>query len=190
MQETEVLQRPRRSLGQRIRARWRRDLLFFLIALVVIAADQFTKSQVREHLLYGEVGWSFGPAQIIHFTNSGAAFGILQGQTLFLIMMSVFGLGAIAMYYFYPPMDHWIVRIALGLQLGGALGNFIDRVRLGEVTDWIDVGGFPTFNVADACISVSIVVVLGFFALQEVEQNRAKRAPKVQASDVRQPADD
>jgi signal peptidase II len=188
--ESDVSPRPRPPLAQRLRSRWRRDLVFFLIAATVIAIDQFTKSLVRSNLSYGEIGWDLGLVQIIHVTNSGAAFGILQGQTPFLIMMSVFGLGAIAMYYIYPPMDHGVIRITLGLQLGGALGNFIDRVRLGEVTDWIDVGGFPTFNVADSCISISIVVVLGFFALQEFEHDRAKRAPKVQAPDVRQPADD
>ena len=181
MLESAISPRPRPTLSQRIRSRWRRDLVFFLIAVTVIVIDQFTKSLVRDQLLYGEVGWSFGPAQIIHVTNSGAAFGILQGQTLFLIMMSVFGLGAIAMYYVYPPMDHGVIRIALGLQLGGALGNFIDRMRLGEVTDWIDVGTFPTFNVADSCISISIVVVLGFFALQEIQHGRAK--PKIEASE-------
>jgi signal peptidase II len=72
-------------------------------------------------------------------------------------------------------MDHGLVRIALGMQLGGAIGNLIDRVRRGEVTDFVDVGGFPTFNVADASISTSIVVVLIFFLLQESE---AARAPK------------
>jgi signal peptidase II len=65
-------------------------------------------------------------------------------------------------------MEHGIIRIALGMQLGGALGNFIDRVRLGEVTDFVDVGSYPTFNVGDASISISIVTVLAFFLLQEI----------------------
>jgi len=144
--------------------------VFFLIAAAVVTVDQWTKWLVRSNLEYLERGWSIGPVQIIHVVNSGAAFGILQGATPFLIVMSLFGLAAIVLYYVYPPMDHGVIRIALGLQLGGAVGNLIDRLRMGEVTDWIDVGRFPTFNVADACISVSIVVVLGFFALQEFEE--------------------
>ena len=108
--------------------------------------------------------------------NSGAAFGILPGQTAFLIIMSLFGLGAIVLYYVYPPMDHGLIRIALGMQLGGAIGNLLDRLRFGEVTDWIDVGEFPTFNVADACISTSIVIVIGFFLLQEFERKARQRA--------------
>ncbi len=161
---------PGRSLAQRIGARWRRDLVFFLIAAAVIGADQFTKSLVRSNLLLGEE-WdrSFAFVKIIHVVNSGAAFGILQGQTPFLIVTSFLGLAAIVLYYVYPPMDHGLIRVALGMQLGGAAGNLIDRVRMGEVTDFIDVGRFPTFNVADASISTSIVVVLLFFALQEAD---------------------
>lgn len=164
-----------RLLADKFRSRWKRDLTFFLIAVTVIILDQFTKELVRSNLNYGEV-WDreFGPLRIIHVWNSGAAFGILQGQTSFLIMMSMFGLGAIALYYIYPPMDHGLIRIALGMQLGGAIGNLIDRVRLGHVTDFVDVGEFPTFNVADACISISIVIVLGFFVLEEFNASRRR----------------
>jgi signal peptidase II len=150
-------------------SRWRRDLAFFSIAAAVIVLDQFTKWLVRSNLGLYET-WpenSDGFFRIIHVTNSGAAFGILQGQTSFLIVTSMLGLVAIFLYYIYPPMEHGIIRIALGMQLGGALGNFIDRVRLGEVTDFVDVGSYPTFNVADASISISIVTVLAFFLLQE-----------------------
>ena len=168
MNPSESVPAPPTSLVQRISARWRRDLVFFAIAAVVVALDQYTKSLVRSNLQLGEV-WdrSFLFVKIIHVVNSGAAFGILQGQTPFLIITSVLGLAAIALYYVYPPMDHGLIRIALGMQLGGAAGNLIDRIRLGEVTDFIDVGGFPTFNVADASISTSIAVVLIFFLLQD-----------------------
>ena len=158
------------SLAQRIGARWRRDLVFFLIAAAIVTLDQFTKSLVRSNLLLGEE-WdrSFAVVKIIHVVNSGAAFGILQGQTPFLIVTSLLGVAAIVLYYVYPPMDHGLIRVALGMQLGGAAGNLIDPVRMGGGTDFVDVGRFPTFNVADASISTSIVVVLLFFALQEAE---------------------
>ncbi|MDP9236446.1 MAG: signal peptidase II [Chloroflexota bacterium] len=150
-------------------ARWRRDLLFFAIAASVVALDQFTKWLVRNHLALYEQ-WpdkSILHTRIIHVVNSGAAFGILQGATPFLIVTSLFGLAAIVLYYVYPPMDHGLIRVALGMQLGGAVGNLIDRVRVGAVTDFIDVGGFPTFNVADSSITISIIAVLIFFAIQE-----------------------
>jgi signal peptidase II len=170
---SDALPAPRNSILHRAGARWRNDLVFFLIAAAVIGLDQFTKSLVRGNLALGQE-WehSFGFVHIVHVVNSGAAFGILQGQTPFLIITSVFGLAAIVLYYVYPPMDHGVIRIALGMQLGGAIGNLIDRVRLGEVTDFVDVGRFPTFNVADSSITVSIVAVLLFFALQDSEMLR------------------
>ena len=146
--------------------------------MTVIIIDQLTKAWVRNNLLLGEE-WthSFGPVHIIHVVNSGAAFGILQGQTPFLIITSLLGLGAIVLYYVYPPMEHGLIRVALGMQLGGAIGNLIDRVRVGEVTDFVEVGRFPTFNVADASISVSIVAVLIFFTLQDAGKS-AKPPPR------------
>lgn len=176
MNESGALPSPKPTLGQRIGARWRNDLLFFVIAAAVITLDQLTKAWVRDTLFVGQV-WehSFGPIRIVRLVNSGAAFGILQGQTPFLIVTSMLGLGAIVLYYVYPPMEHGILRVALGMQLGGAIGNLIDRVRVGEVTDFIDVGRFPTFNVADSSISVSIVAVLIFFLMQDM--THAKSPP-------------
>jgi signal peptidase II len=135
------------SFGDRIRRRWKNDLVFFGIALVILFFDQLTKALVRQNLELYEV-WPEGSdsfIRIIHVVNSGAAFGILQGQTSFLIMTSLLGLAAIVLYYVYPPMDHGLI----------------------EVTDFIDVGEFPTFNIADASISISIVAVLLFFLQQE-----------------------
>jgi signal peptidase II len=160
------------GVGRRVAAR-RRDFLFFLIAGIVIALDQTTKWIVRSNLgLYESWPAGGGFFSIVHVVNSGAAFGILQGQTPFLIVTSMLGLAAILLYYVYPPMDHGIIRLALGMQLGGAIGNLIDRVRVGEVTDFIHVGSFPTFNIADSSITISIITVLLFFALQETNPPR------------------
>jgi signal peptidase II len=166
--------------------RWRRDVAFFAIAAAVIGLDQLTKWLVRDNLALFEQ-WpheAFLHMRIIHVVNSGAAFGILQGQTPFLIVTSILGLAAIALYYVYPPMDHGLIRVALGMQLGGAVGNLIDRVRVGEVTDFIDVGRFPTFNVADASISVSIAAVLLFFAMQETEAAKKRPDPAPPSPDA------
>lgn len=156
--------------------RWRKDLLFFVIAATIIALDQFTKALVRQNLGFGQQ-WPEDPilgVRLIYVVNSGAAFGILQGQTPFLIVTSFVGLIAIVLYYVYPPMEHGIIRVALGMQLGGAVGNLIDRIRVGEVTDFVAVGRFPVFNVADSSITISIIAVLIFFALQESEEDRKK----------------
>ena len=181
---------PPASPLHRITRRWRGDLAFFLIAAAVITLDQFTKWLVRSNLGLYESWPRDGTVSIIHVVNSGAAFGILQGQTPFLIVTSLLGLGAILLYYVYPPMDHGIIRVALGMQLGGAIGNLIDRVRLGEVTDFIHVGSFPTFNVADSSITTSIVVVLLFFVFQEAEAAKQREpAPPADAA-IEQRRDD
>ncbi len=156
-------------------ARLRRDALFFLIAAAVIALDQLTKVIIRATLERGEA-WpdSDWLLHIVNVSNSGAAFGILQGQTVFLVGTSVIGVAAIVLYYLYPPLEHGLVRVALGLMLGGAAGNLIDRVRFGEVTDFINFEFWPAFNVADSSISIGVVTIIGFFMLLEGERARAK----------------
>jgi signal peptidase II len=120
--------------------------------------------------------------RIHHVTNSGAAFGILQGQTGFLIVMALVGLVAIYLYYRNPPFDHWIASVAIGMMLGGAIGNLIDRVRFGRVTDYVDFLSYPSFNVADASISIGIaVLVIGFLIFGEHRQPVAPAASNEEA---------
>ncbi len=146
---------------------------FFLIAATVLALDQATKAIIRATLSPGEA-WPDADwlLNIVHVTNSGAAFGILQGQTVFLIVTSILGVAAIVLYYASPPLEHGLLRVALGLQLGGAAGNLIDRIRLGEVTDFINFEFWPAFNVADASITVGVVAILGFFLALETDRLR------------------
>lgn len=146
---------------------WRKRTLFWGAATIVIALDQATKIAVRTGLDRGE-SWPDAdwPVRLRHVTNTGAAFGILEDQTLFLIVMAFIGLGAIYLYYRYPPFDHWVVPIAIGMLLGGASGNLLDRVRAGEVTDFIDFTRFPAFNVADSSINVGIaIIIIGYLLL-------------------------
>ena len=160
--------------GWRLWSRVPNDLLFFVIAGLVVVLDQVTKYVVRANLALGESFPDEGPLRITYVTNTGAAFGILQGQTLFLMVTTFFGLAAILLYYIYPPMEHGILRLALGLQLGGAVGNLADRVRVGKVTDFIDIGPWPNFNVADSSIVVGVAVIIGFFLLTESRHQRAQ----------------
>lgn len=157
-------------------SRLRRDAPFFVIAATVIVLDQITKHIIRAalqpHEAWPDAAWRFN---IVNVSNSGAAFGMLQGQTLFLIVTSLVGVAAILLYYFYPPLDHGLLRIALGLQLGGAAGNLIDRIRFGEVTDFVNLDFWPAFNVADASITVGVVTVLWFFL--SVEGDRLRNPP-------------
>lgn len=146
---------------------WPKRISFWGAAAIVIALDQVTKIAVRTWLDRGE-SWPDADwiVRFRHVTNTGAAFGILEDQTLFLIVMAFIGLGAIYLYYRYPPFDHWVVPIAIGMLLGGATGNLLDRVRSGEVTDFIDFPRFPAFNVADSSINVGIaIIIIGYLLL-------------------------
>jgi signal peptidase II len=147
-----------------------RDYLFlFLLAGVIIALDQWTKYLVRETLPFQAI-WSPWPwltpfARIVHWKNTGAAFGIFQGfGNVFTILAIVV---SIAILYYFPqvPRRDWALRLAMGMQLGGAIGNLIDRLFFGSVTDFISVGNFAVFNIADASISIGVaILVLGMLA--------------------------
>jgi signal peptidase II len=146
-----------------------RTLAFWGVALSVVALDQLTKTIVRATLDVGEswpdAGWIL---RIRNVTNSGAAFSSLQDQTVFLIVMTLVGLAAIYLYYRNPPFDHWISAVAIGMMLGGASGNLIDRIRVGRVTDFISFSHFPTFNVADSSISIGVTtIIIGYLLFGE-----------------------
>ena len=156
------------SRANPVASRLRRDLPFFGTAAVVLVSDQITKAIVRGNLAIGE-SWPNEDwlVKFTHVTNSGAAFGILQGQTLFLTITAFIAIGAIAFYYLFPPLEHGLLRLAFGLQLGGAVGNLLDRIRLGHVTDFIDFPRYPEFNIADSSIVVGLFVIAVFYVLSE-----------------------
>jgi signal peptidase II len=149
-----------------LRLRWRRDLLFFATAAVILALDQLTKHVVRATLERGEAFPESWPVRFVHVTNTGAAFGILQEQNVFLVVTTVVGVVAILVYYWYPPFEHAIMTVAVGMLLGGAIGNLSDRLRLGEVTDFIDFPRYPSFNVADSSIVVGVALLVILFLLR------------------------
>lgn len=139
-------------------------VMLFAIAGTVVIFDQWTKYIVRARLAFGE-SWSPFPwltpyARFVHWNNTGAAFGMFpQGSLVFTIIAI---LVTLAIIYYFPqvPRSERALRIALGLQLGGALGNLISRLTVGAVTDFISLGTFPVFNVADSSISIGVAVLL------------------------------
>lgn len=159
----------------------------FLIAVagLAILVDQVTKAYVVAHLARGE-SWMPVDAvepyfRITHVRNSGAAFGIFPGGgQVFLVIAAVISL-VILYFYRQLPGGVWLVRTALGLQLGGALGNVIDRLRLDfAVIDFFHVPGFPVFNVADSCISVGVALLA--LAMLREEWRAHKNAPRAKAA--------
>ena len=162
------------------RAGWGEKLLPFLIMALVLLADQFTKYLVETRLpLYGV--WVPFPAleglfRVVHTANSGAVFGLFQGTGMFFAGLAVVVAIAIAYFNLTLPGAQRLLRLALGLQLGGALGNLIDRLRQGHVTDFVDTGPWFIWNLADLAIT-SGVILFAFAYWREIQREEAaKRA--------------
>lgn len=133
---------------------WERSVVpVFLLALVVLILDQLSKFYVQEHM---EVGMSIPVVQdVFHLTyilNPGAAFGLFEYQTGFFVVIALSMI--IAAFYFYPriPQQYKLLRFGIGLMVGGAIGNLIDRIRTGYVVDFFDFRIWPIFNIADTGI--------------------------------------
>ena len=148
-----------------------RDGWFILLTLAIIGADQAVKWVIRETVERGDAHAVVWPLKIVHVTNSGAAFGMFQGAGPLLVMTSILGMAAIVVFLFNPSFAHPLMRLGLALMLGGAVGNLIDRVKDGEVVDFIKVPNFPAFNVADSAITIGVLVLV-WAMLREPQQSQ------------------
>lgn len=139
---------------------WYRDWVFYSIAIVVFILDQISKEVIRRQLpLYGS--WpEDGFLRIVHGLNTGSAFGLFSGFTNLLIIASIVGIGVVLYYFQKQEISVIWYRLSIGLIVGGALGNLVDRLKDGAVVDFISVGWWPAFNVADSSISVGMVLLI------------------------------
>jgi len=160
------------------------------IAGAIIAFDQWTKWLVRTNIEFGAqwlpawLSWLSPYARLVYWYNSGAAFGMFQdGNLVFTILAFVV---IVAIIYYYPrvEMEDWSLKLAMGLQLGGAAGNLVDRLLVGKVTDFISIGVFPVFNIADSSITVGVIVLL--LGVWIKERNEKGNATEQLAMDSRQ----
>ena len=154
----------------------RRIALVAAVAGVVFVLDRITKIAVETNLAVGRSVDVIGEwVRISHVTNSGAAFGLLPERTTLLSILSVVAVFAIVYYYRRLAANSLLVSATLGMQLGGAIGNLVDRVGQGYVVDFVDVGvpggvRFWSFNVADSSIVVGIIAVTVLLWWQERRQ--------------------
>jgi signal peptidase II len=163
-----------------------KDYLYLLsIAGIIVALDQWTKWLVRVNLpfqatwLPGWLNWLSPYARIVHWSNSGAAFGMFQNGNLIFTTLAFIVIGAILYYFPYVEVNDWTLKLAMGLQLGGAAGNLVDRLMVGKVTDFISIGTFPVFNVADSSISVGVaVLLLGIWIKERNDKKKASEQSK------------
>jgi signal peptidase II len=144
--------------------------LYLLVAAVVVVLDQVTKHLVAAAIeLHESHEIVAGLVSLTHVRNRGAAFGFLSNadlpyQSVIFSVLSILALAAIAAYSFRLPATQRWTQAALALIMGGAVGNLVDRVRHGNVIDFVDVywrsHHWPAFNVADACISTGVVMLI------------------------------
>ena len=143
----------------------RSTILLVGTAAVVYVADQVTKALVVANLDHREIVPVIGDVvRLWHVRNDGAAFSLLQGATWLFIPVTIVALGMVAWFHrSFRDRGPWI-HLVLGAILGGTLGNLTDRVRLGYVVDWIDVGigslRWPTFNIADPAVVLGIATLV------------------------------
>jgi lipoprotein signal peptidase len=139
------------------------NIILFAIASLVIAADQLSKGWIQSNLYPGQSMPETGFFRLTHAENTGAAFSVFYGNNDILIVVAIIGIILLLTYVFvvyrrFPYLDTRINKIALGIILGGTIGNLIDRIWLRHVRDFIDVGPWPIFNVADSSVVVGVII--------------------------------
>ena len=145
-----------------------------ILTFILVIIDQLSKYYIQSTMMLGESipVWE----DIFHITyilNPGAAFGMMANQTAFFIVLALAIVGAVI--YFYPTIrrESRVMKIGIGLLLGGAIGNLIDRVHIGMVVDFFDFRIWPIFNIADIGIvcGAGIILAVSFLTRDKSEVN-------------------
>jgi len=167
-----------------------------LIAVVIIVLDQWTKSLVRANIPLGgtwlpeSLQWLSPYARIVHWYNTGAAFGMFKDGSMVFTVLAFIVIGLILYYYPQVETADWSLRIAMSMQLGGATGNLIDRLTIGHVTDFISIGNFAVFNVADASISIGAAILfLGIIIMERAERKKKKESAEQDIPPTEKPSE-
>ena len=148
------------------------------IAAIVFALDQATKFLVVQYIPFRE-SWSLFPAlarlfKFTYISNTGAAFGMFPQLGTIFMVVAILVIGGIIIFYKQLPTENVWVRVSLGLQLGGAMGNLVDRLLRGYVVDFVDIGFWPIFNIADLSIVVG-VTMLAYCLWEEESRDPARK---------------
>lgn len=137
-----------------------------LVLALVVGLDQLTKALVRGGIAVGEEDSVLPGVSLVHVRNTGVAFGAFSGGGLIVVALVAAALGAL-LFYFFTHLDKRLVWLPTGMLLGGSIGNIIDRVRDGAVTDFVKLPAWPAFNVADVSITFGVLVLLWVIEQQD-----------------------
>ncbi len=144
------------------------------VAVAAVIADQVTKHVVTRTLGLDESVHVVGPLSIHHVQNSGIAFGLFAGATAVVTFVTAAAVVWMVVFFARSGARHPVLPAALGLLVGGSLSNLVDRIRLHHVTDFIDLGWWPAFNLADSFIVVGVAILLGGL----IAADRTPRPPR------------
>ena len=144
------------------------------IGFAAIAADQLTKYIVTSQLQLDDGLHVVGPFWIHHVQNSGIAFGLFASATAVVILLTGVAVSCMLIFFGRSGARHPILPVALGLVIGGSMSNLLDRVRLGYVTDFLDLRYWPAFNLADSFIVIGVLVLLAALVFAEREPRRPR----------------
>jgi signal peptidase II len=145
------------------------------VAVAAVVADQLTKYVVSSELALDEQAHVVGPFSIHHVQNSGIAFGLFSSATPIVIVLTGLAVAWMLAFFARSGARHPLLPVSLGLVIGGSLSNLIDRVRLGHVTDFLDLRFWPAFNLADSFIVVGVAILLATLVAADREPRRARR---------------
>jgi len=153
-------------------ASWAQWISLAAVALSALGADQLTKTIVTSRLDLNDEVHIVGPFSIHHVTNSGIAFGLFASATSIVILLTSLAVAWMLYFFARSGSRHPVLPVALGLVIGGSVSNLVDRVRLGHVTDFLDLRYWPAFNLADTFIVVGVAALL--LALVVSDRNSAR----------------
>ena len=134
------------------------------LCAAIVAADQAAKAKIEADLVPGEVVDVLGPLKLTLAHNTGVAFGLAGGAGIRLVLVTLGALALIGYLFSRKPERPWM-WVAVGLLAGGALGNLVDRIRADAVTDYVDVGSWPPFNLADVAITSGVLLLALLYLL-------------------------
>ena len=152
------------------------------IAVAALAADQLTKHVVASRLALDDDVRVLGPLSIHHVQNSGIAFGLFSSATPVVIVLTGLAVAWMLAFFARSGARHPLLPVSLGLVIGGSLSNLIDRVRLGHVTDFLDLRFWPAFNLADSFIVVGVAILLATLVAADREPRRRRRVTDAPAA--------
>lgn len=163
--------------GSPLSASWLRNMALASVTGSIILLDQLTKQQIMQTMrLHESIPVIPNLFSLTYIRNPGAAFGLLAGSSnafrmVFFGLTSIFALGLLGTILVRMPERDWVGRVSVAGILGGAIGNLIDRLRFGEVIDFLDVYvesyHWPAFNVADSAITVGVIFLIIHFAFEK-----------------------